>query len=90
MDKVQKFSVVNVSSAELPQIMEDTKTRYQWVPFGVFGHDDFFQAVSLAHSTSTTTAAAVEGIADLIYGKGIYSKNEEFNTILQKVLRKMK
>jgi len=80
------FSVVNLGAQDLPIITEDTKTRYQWVPFGVFGHDDFFQAVTMAHNTSTTTAACVEGIADLIYGKGLYSKNEEFNTILQKIL----
>lgn len=88
MDKKfrQNLSIVNLGSESLPYIVEDTKTRYQWVPFGVFGHDDFFQAVTMAHNTSTTTAASVEGIADLIYGKGLYSKNEEFNKILQKIL----
>ena len=88
MDKQfkQQFSVVNLGTSELPQITEDTKTRYAWVPFGVFGHDDFFQAVTLAHSTSTTTAACIEGIADLIYGKGLYSKNEAYNTTLQKLI----
>jgi capsid portal protein len=82
----QNFSVVNLGANDLPYIVEDTKTRYQWVPFGVFGHDDFFQAVTMAHNTSTTSAACIEGIADLIYGKGLYSKNEEFNKILQKIL----
>jgi capsid portal protein len=82
----QNFSVVNLGMETLPYIVEDTKTRYQWVPFGVYGHDDFFQAVTMAHNTSTTTAAAVEGIADLIYGKGLYSKNAEFDKILQKIL----
>jgi capsid portal protein len=88
MDKKfqQNFAVVNLGLNELPKVIEDTKTRYQWVPFGVFGHDDFFQAITLAHNTSTTTAACIEGIADLIYGKGLYSKREEFNTILQKLI----
>ena len=82
----QNFSVVNLGSEQLPYITEDTKTRLQYVPFGVYGHDDFFQAVTLAHNTSTTTAASIEGVSDLIFGKGLYSHNEEFNTQLQKII----
>ena len=66
----QQFSVINLSSSELPQVSEDTRTRLQYVPFGVFGHDDFFNMLSLAFTTSTTSAACIEGISDLIYGKG--------------------
>jgi hypothetical protein len=80
------FSIVNLGTQNLPQVMEDTKTRYQWVPFGVFGQDDFFQSITLAHNTSTTTAACIEGIADLIYGKGLYSKNLEFDKTLQRII----
>lgn len=82
----QQFSVVNLGSAELPQIHEDTRTRLQYVPFGIFGNDDFFNMLSLAHSTSTTTSACIEGIADLIYGKGLYSKNVEINNTIQKMI----
>lgn len=82
----QAFSIVNLGTQDLPTIFEDTKTRYQWVPFGVFGQDDFFQSITLAHNTSTTTAACVEGIADLIYGKGLYSKDELKNEMLQKII----
>jgi hypothetical protein len=32
----QTFSVVNLGVQDLPNIIEDTKTRHQWVPFGVF------------------------------------------------------
>ena len=86
MKQVQKFSIVNVNNNSLPIIQEDTKTRYAWVPFGVYGHDDFFDAVTNAYNVSTTNSACVEGIADLIYGKGIYSKDATFDTILQKIL----
>lgn len=82
----QNFAVVNVNTNQLPIITEDTKTRYQWVPFGVYGHDDFFGAVTSAFNVSTTTSACVEGIADLIYGKGLYSKNTAFNDVLQKLI----
>ena len=86
MKQQQNFSVVNVNNNQLPIITEDTKTRYTWVPFGVYGHDDFFNAIRTAWNVSTTTAACIEGIADLIYGKGLYSHNEEFNKTLQKLI----
>ena len=86
MKQTQKFAVVNVNTNQLPIITEDTKTRYTWVPFGVYGHDDFFDAVVSAFNVSTTTSACVEGIADLIFGKGIYSKKPEFDKIFQKLI----
>ena len=82
----QKFSIINVNNNSLPIIQEDTKTRYPFVPFGVYGHDDFFDAVTSAYNVSTTTSACIEGIADLVYGKGLYSKRPEFDAILQKII----
>lgn len=82
----QQFAVINVNTNQLPIIHEDTKTRYQWVPFGVFGQDDFFDSVTSAFNVSPTTSACVEGIADLVYGRGLYSKDKVFNEILQKLI----
>jgi hypothetical protein len=82
----QKFSVINVNTNQLPIIQEDTKTRYSWIPFGVYGHDDFFDAVTLAYNNSTTNAACIEGISDLIFGKGLFSKDEAFQTELERIL----
>ena len=82
----QNFSVVNFAQQEIPVITEDTKTRYQWVPVGIIGPDDFFQNVTDAYNNSTTNAACIEGIADLIYGKGIYTENTEFEETLGKIL----
>ena len=86
MKQTTKLSIVNVNNNQLPIIAEDTKTRYPFVPFGVYGQDDFFEAVINAFNVSTSNAAAIEGIADLIYGKGLYSKDETFNEILQKLI----
>lgn len=86
MKSQQKFSVINVNTNSLPVIQEDTKTRYGWIPFGVYGHDDFFDAVTMAYNNSTTNAACIEGIADLIFGKGLFSKNPQFQSVLEKVL----
>ena len=38
----QNFAIVNVQNNMMPIINEDSKTRYAWIPFGVYGHDDFF------------------------------------------------
>jgi capsid portal protein len=82
----QNFSVVNMAQQEIPVITEDTKTRYQWVPVGIIAPDDFFQNVTDAFTTSTTNAACIEGIADLIFGKGLYSKDEAFQLVLDKLI----
>ncbi len=82
----QNFAIVNVNNNTMPIINEDSKTRYAWIPFGVYGHDDFFAAVTTAYNVSTTNAACVEGLADLIFGKGLYSKDEAKNETIQKII----
>jgi hypothetical protein len=86
MKQNQNFSVVNLSQQEIPIVIEDTKTRYQWVPVGIIGPDDYFQNITDSYTTSTTHAACIEGIADLIFGKGLYSKSEGFQKILDKLM----
>ena len=83
---VQNLSIVNLSQQEIPVITEDTKTRHAWVPVGIIDVDDFFQNVTDAYNTSTTNAACVEGVADLIFGKGLYSKNDGFQPTLEKLI----
>jgi capsid portal protein len=82
----QNFSVVNMAQQDIPVVTEDTKTRYSWVPVGISGHDDYFASITEGYNTSTTNAASIEGIADMIFGKGIYSKNTAFQPMLDVVL----
>jgi capsid portal protein len=82
----QNFSVVNMAQQEIPVVTEDTKTRYAWVPVGINDNDDYFASITEGYNTSTTNAASVEGIADMIFGKGIYSKNPTFQPMLDVVL----
>jgi hypothetical protein len=84
--QIQNFSVVSLAQQDVPVITEDVKTRYNWVPFGIRMQDDFFPIVTMAFQTSTTNAACVEGVSDLIFGKGIYTKNEGFKENLAKLL----
>jgi hypothetical protein len=86
MDKKQNFSVVQLQQQDVTAVFEDIKTRYEWIPVGILGQDDYFQLITDAFNTSTTTSACVEGIADLIFGKGLYSKNEAFKAILPKLI----
>jgi hypothetical protein len=86
MKQTQNFGIINIANNGMPVIQEDIKTRYNFIPFGIYGQDDFFDAINTAYRVSTTNAACVEGIADLIYGKGLYSKNIEFDAVLQKII----
>ena len=86
MKKDTKFSVINLSQQDIPIISEDTKTRYSWVPLGIMDQDDFFPIITDSFNTSTTHAACVEGLADLIFGKGMYSKNEIFDNVLARIV----
>ena len=86
MKKETKLSVVNLTRQDIPEIVEDIKTRYEWVPVGIIGQDDFFPIITDSYQTSTTNAACVEGVADLISGKGLYSKDASFDMTLQKIV----
>ncbi len=81
-----KFNVVTFSDNVIPQISEDTKTRYSWVPFGVFGQDDFWESVVLAYNDSTTNATCVNNLADLIFGKGLYTTNPDLQKGYEKLI----
>jgi len=86
MKKQQNFSIVNLAQQDVPIIREDIKTRYNWVPFGIYMQDDFYPIITQTFNTSTTHAASIEGISDLIFGKGLYTKNEAFTEVLAKLI----
>jgi len=82
----QNFSIVNLGQQDIPFVNEDVKSRTQWVQVGLRHTDDFFMMLNAAYNTSTTNAACIEGISDLIYGKGMYTKNEGFSDTLKQML----
>ena len=84
--KESKFAVVNLADNMIPQVTEDTKTRYAWVPFGVFGQDDFWDAVVMAYNDSTTNATSVNNLADLIFGKGLYTTDETLQKPFERII----
>lgn len=82
----KQFSVLNLTRQDVPIVTEDIKTRYQWVPVGILDQDDYFGLLTEAYNTSTTNAACIDGVADLIYGKGVFTKNEEKQQELDKII----
>ena len=86
MKKQNNFSVINLTREEVPIVTEDTRTRYQWVPVGVHEQDDYYHLLTEAYNTSTTNAACIEGVADLIYGKGLTTDDELFKPTLSKLI----
>ena len=86
MKEQGKFNVINFSRQDVPIVQEDTKTRYQWVPVGILDQDDYFGLLTEAYNTSTTNAACVDGVGDLIYGKGLFTKEENKQQTLDKIV----
>lgn len=84
--KTQGFNVVNFMRQDVPYVQEDTKTRYNWVPVGIFDQDDFYEVLTEAYNTSTTNAACIDGVADLIYGKGITTDDVLFEEELMRLI----
>ena len=86
MKQQQKFSVINFSRQDVPIVSEDVKTRYNWVPVGINDQDDYFGLLTEAYNTSTTNAACVDGVADLIYGKGLFTNQSDKQQKLNKIV----
>jgi hypothetical protein len=84
--KTQGFNVINFMRQDVPYVQEDVKTRYNWVPVGIFDQDDFFEVLTEAYNSSTTNAACIDGVADLIYGKGITTDDTLFQEELMRLI----
>lgn len=80
------FSVVNMSRMDIPVATEFIKTRGDYVPFGITDQDDYFDIITESYQTSTTNASCIEGISDLIYGNGLYSKNLQYKSIIESII----
>lgn len=84
--KQANLSVLNLTQQEIPVVIEDTKTRHPYIPVGIIMPDDFFSNITEAYNGSTTNAACIEGLADLIYGRGLYPEKDEYKETFAKLL----
>lgn len=69
----KKIGVVNLSGDYLVPTVNENRTRKNWVEFGVAGSDDFFATIIKKYMTSPTQQACIDGVTQLLYGKGLVS-----------------
>ena len=65
--------VVNLSSYTAPQVVESK--RYDWVEYG--DDNQYFQYLIDRYNGSPTNNAAINGIAEMIYGRGLDATDSE-------------
>lgn len=65
--------VINLSSYSSPEVVEDT--RNDWVAYGE--DNDYFQYLIDRYNGSPTNNAAINGIAEMIYGRGLDAADSE-------------
>ena len=77
VDKVkQSIHVLNLSSYTKPEVNEST--RYDWVEYG--DDNDYFSYLIGRYNGSPTNNAAINGIAEMIYGKGLEATDSTENS----------
>ena len=82
------ISVVNLTNYIQPKVNEQSASgkRTPWVEYGIYGTDDFFGVITEKYETSTTNAACVDATSNLIYGKGLKSKDPNVDTMIYNLL----
>jgi len=69
--------VMNLSSYSSPQVVEDT--RNDWVAYG--DDNNYFQYLIDRYNGSPTNNAAINGIAEMIYGRGLDATDSENKSV---------
>jgi hypothetical protein len=65
--------VLNLTSYSSPQVIEDA--RNDWIAYG--DNNDYFQYLIDRYNGSPTNNAAINGIAEMIYGRGLDATDSE-------------
>jgi len=74
--KVQdSVHVMQLSSYTAPRVMEDSRDK--WVAYGE--DNNYFQYLIDRYNGSPTSNAAINGISEMIYGRGLDAVDEEAN-----------
>ena len=69
------FRVVELSNYQTPEAKE--KYNDDYVMWGLDGENDFFDCLVNLHLNSATNATCINGISDMIYGRGLESFNSK-------------
>lgn len=73
--KKQAFRLVNLSDYQTPQIKE--KHNEEFIAYGLNDVNDYFSSVIELKLNSPTNATCINGIVDMIYGRGLESLNRK-------------
>ena len=74
---MNKVKIINLSGYETPSIKEST--RYDWVEYG--DSNNYFGELIEKYTGSPTNSRCVNGISDLIYGRGLNATDSEDNAV---------
>ena len=66
---MSNIRIVNLASHTTPQVVEDN--RKEWVAYG--DDNNYFQYLIDRYNGSATNNAIINGMTELIYGKGLYA-----------------
>ena len=66
---MSNIRIVNLASHTTPQVVEDN--RKEWVAYG--DDNNYFQFLIDRYNGSATNNAIINGMTELIYGKGLYA-----------------
>jgi hypothetical protein len=79
MEKIKKhIRVVNLSGGySLPVISESSLAKKNWVNYGIDYENDFFDTLIKRYETSQTNNSVMDGIVNLLNGKGIKFKDNQ-------------
>ena len=84
---MSKVKVINLSGYEVPSIKEST--RYDWVEYG--DNNNYFGDIIDRYTGSPTNSRCINGITDLIYGRGLNATDSEDNALqfgqMQQILK---
>jgi len=84
---MNKVKVINLAGYEVPSIKEST--RYDWVEYG--DDNNYFGDIIDRYTGSPTNSRCINGITDLIYGRGLNATDSEDNPVqfgqMQQILK---
>ena len=75
--KKYNLRVVNLSGYEVPTIKEHTNK--DWVSYG--DNNDYFDKIIERYAGSPTNARCINGIVDMVYGKGLDATNSDIRPV---------
>ena len=70
---MSNIRIVNLATHTTPQVVEDN--RKQWVAYGE--NNNYFQYLIDRYNGSATNNAIINGMSELIYGKGLYATDAQ-------------